>query len=170
MKNQFFSGKVKYSIQNENGKFKKVNEQILLEAVSFTDAEAMLYQYYEHIMKKTMLTITNIDKVTFDEFIFSKEELDERVFVIIKVKIEYQDVDSEKTKTQIYKCLYEVGSFEEAKKIDSESIAQRFSSMTTKSEIVSITKTMYEDFVLTETINKTFNKKSEIEESIEEID
>jgi hypothetical protein len=42
--------------------------------------------------------------------------------------------------------------------------------MTTKSEIVSITKTMYEDFVLTETINKTFNKKSEIEESIEEID
>ena len=69
------------------------------------------------------------------------------MFVIIKVKIEYQDLDNDKTKTQIYKCLLESKSFEDAKKMDSQSIADRFSSMTTKSEIVSITKTAYEDYI-----------------------
>jgi hypothetical protein len=145
MRNQLFSGKVKYTRQAENGKLKKISEQVLLEAVSFTDAEVMLYEYYESVMKQTMLSITNIDKVAFDEVILSEEILDERIFVIIKVKIEYQDLDNDKTKTQIYKCLLESKSFEDAKKMDSQSIADRFSS--TKSEIVSITKTAYEDYI-----------------------
>lgn len=147
MRNQLFSGKVKYTRQAENGKIKKISEQVLLEAVSFTDAEVMLYEHYESVMKQSAFFITNIDKVAFDEVILSEEVLDERMFVIIKVKIEYQDMDNDKTKTQIYKCLIETSSFEDAKKMDSQSIADRFSSMTTKSEIVSITKTAYADYI-----------------------
>lgn len=162
MKNQLFSGKVKFTQQTANGKFKKVSEQVLLEAVSFTDAEKMLYEYYEPIMKQTMVVITNIDKLSFDETILSDEVLDERIFVIIKVKIEYQDMDNDKTKTQIYKCLIESASFEEAKKMDSQSIADRFSSMTTKSEIVSITKTLFDDYVYADSKKTKEIEKTEV--------
>ena len=42
--NSWFTVKVKYTRQLENGTFKRVSEPYLLAAMSFTDAEARIYE------------------------------------------------------------------------------------------------------------------------------
>ncbi len=43
--NSWFTVKVKYTKQLENGTFKRVSEPYLLAAMTFTDAEARIYRY-----------------------------------------------------------------------------------------------------------------------------
>lgn len=49
--NNWFTVKVKYTKQLENGTFKRVNEPYLLAAMTFTDAEARIYEELGSIIK-----------------------------------------------------------------------------------------------------------------------
>jgi DNA replication initiation complex subunit (GINS family) len=47
----WFTVKVRYTKQNEDGSFKRVTEPYLLAAVSFTDAEKRIYEELENTIR-----------------------------------------------------------------------------------------------------------------------
>ncbi len=85
----WFSCKIKYAIQHEDGKQTLKSEQYLVDAVSFTEAEARLYMCLSSTVPEFMLT--SISKMNLaDIFHFDDAE------IWYKCKIVYVSVD-EKT-------------------------------------------------------------------------
>lgn len=86
--------KVKYAKENEQGLLKNVSEQYLVDAVSFTEAEARIYDMLGSVIRGDF-QVTNISKSNFvDVFFF--EDID----IWHKCKISYivADADSGKEK------------------------------------------------------------------------
>ncbi len=86
--------KVKYAKENEQGLLKNVSEQYLVDAVSFTEAEARIYDMLGSVIRGDF-QVTNISKSNFvDVFFF--EDID----IWHKCKISYivSDADSGKEK------------------------------------------------------------------------
>jgi hypothetical protein len=143
MKN-YFQVKVKYTKQQDNGIFKRVSEIYLLEGLSFTDAEAIIYENIASLVRGEFI-INSIQKVDFKEIIFS-EEIHETYF---KAKVSYKSVDedSAKTKNTSFKYLVNSDSIENANKL----ILNHFSGLMVDFEIDSITSTPIVDtFISTE--------------------
>jgi hypothetical protein len=93
--NNWFTVKVKYTKQLENGTFKRVSEPYLLAAMTFTDAEARIYEELGSIIKGEF----NVVGITRTELhdIFAYDDAD----VWYKVKITYESEsadDGEKSK------------------------------------------------------------------------
>lgn len=93
--NSWFTVKVKYTKQLENGTFKRVSEPYLLAAMTFTDAEARIYEELGSIIKGEF----NVVGITRTELhdIFAYDDAD----VWYKVKITYESEstdDGEKSK------------------------------------------------------------------------
>ena len=70
--NSWFTVKVKYTKQLEDGQLKRVTEPYLLDAVSFTDAEARIYEEMGQIIRGEFI-VTNIAKTEFAD-IFQYED------------------------------------------------------------------------------------------------
>ena len=90
----WFLCKVKYAKENEQGLLKNVSEQYLVDAVSFTEAEARIYDMLGSVIRGDF-QVTNISKSNFvDVFFF--EDID----IWHKCKISYivTDGDSGKEK------------------------------------------------------------------------
>lgn len=106
----WFTVKVKYTKQFENGTLKRVNEPYLINAMSFTDAEARAYTEVGELVKGEFL-ITNIAKTDFAD-IFHYEDCD----TWFKVKITYfsADADSEKEKKVSNNLLVNASTVKEA--------------------------------------------------------
>jgi hypothetical protein len=145
MKN-YFQVKVKYTKQLDNGTFKRVSEIYLANAISFTDAEAIIYENLGSVIKGEFI-INSIQKVDFKEIIIS-EELHETYF---KAKVLYKIVneDSEKTKISSHKFLINSDSIENANK----QLLNHFEGMLVDFEIDSITITPIVDTYLSERFN-----------------
>lgn len=92
--NTWFTVKVKYTKQNKDGSFKRVTEPYLLAAVSFTDAEARIFEELGSIIRGEFL-ITNIDRTDFHD-IFSYEDSD--VWYKVKISFESSTEDSDRAK------------------------------------------------------------------------
>ena len=93
MENKFFNIKIKYLKQLEDQSIKKVSEQYVLKAYSFTDAEAKIVKNLENIIPEFNITSCNpfnIQDVRFDK---SRENF-------FKVKIAYENVDIDTGKTK----------------------------------------------------------------------
>lgn len=157
MKNYFLT-KVKYTKQLDNGTFKRVSEIYLLEAISFTDAEAMIYENIGSFVKGEFI-INSIQKVDFKEIIVS-EEIHETYF---KAKVSYKSIneDSEKTKITSLKYLVNSDSIENANKL----ILNHFAGIMVDFEIDSITSTPIVD-----TFISTDDSSVEVEFSNNEVD
>jgi hypothetical protein len=82
--NNWFTVKVKYTKQLDNGTFKRVSEPYLLAAMTFTDAEARIYEELGSIIKGEF----NVVGITRTEIhdIFAYDDAD----VWYKVKITYE--------------------------------------------------------------------------------
>lgn len=82
--NNWFTVKVRYTKQLDNGTFKRVTEPYLLAAMTFTDAEARIYEELGSIIKGEF----NVVGVTRTELhdIFAYDDAD----VWYKVKITYE--------------------------------------------------------------------------------
>ncbi|TAF65551.1 MAG: DUF4494 domain-containing protein [Cytophagales bacterium] len=63
---------LKYQIQNEEGKVEKKTESYLVDAVSFTEAEARIYQELGSILKGDFV-ITNLSKSNFSEIFYFED-------------------------------------------------------------------------------------------------
>ncbi|MBW3466287.1 DUF4494 domain-containing protein [Arthrospiribacter ruber] len=90
----WFLCKVKYAKENEQGLLKNVSEQYLVDAVSFTEAEARIYDMLGSTIRGDF-QVTNISKSNFVD-VFPYEDID----IWHKCKITYvvADADSGKEK------------------------------------------------------------------------
>ncbi len=82
--NTWFTVKVKYTKQLDDGTFKRVSEPYLLAAMTFTDAEARIYEELGSIIRGEF-TVTNIARTEYHD-IFYYEDAD----MWYKCKVTYQ--------------------------------------------------------------------------------
>lgn len=107
---QWFSVKVKYTKQMENGTFKRVSEQYLVAAMTFTDAEARIYEELGSIIRGEFVAHA-IKREDFQD-VFFYEDID--IWFKCKIKYESQDADSEKSKKVTQYFLVSAKSVKEA--------------------------------------------------------
>ena len=86
---QWYLAKVKYVKQFEDGKLKRVNEPYLIDAVSFTDCEARIYEEIAPSIRGEFI-IDSITKVDYAD-IFLYEDAD----VWHEAKVQYVSVDAD---------------------------------------------------------------------------
>lgn len=82
--NSWFTVKVKYTKQMEDGTFKRVSEPYLVAAMTFTDAEARIYEELGSLIRGEFM-VTGITRTDFHD-IFHYEDAD----VWYKCKITYE--------------------------------------------------------------------------------
>ncbi len=92
--NNWFTVKVKYTKQLENGTFKRVSEPYLLAAMTFTDAEARIYEELGTIIRGEF-DVVGIARTDVHD-IFAYDDAD--TWYKCKVTYETADADSEKSK------------------------------------------------------------------------
>jgi hypothetical protein len=108
--NNWFLVKVRYTKQLENGSFKRVTEPYLLSAMTFTDAEARIYEELGQIIRGEF-NIVAIQRYEVAD-IFQSEDAD----VWYKAKVVYSavDADEERGKKVVQNFLLTAHSVKDA--------------------------------------------------------
>ena len=94
--NTLFTVKVRYTKQLDNGAFKRVTEPYVLAAMTFTDAEARIYEELGNIIRGEF-TVVSITRTELQD-IFMYDGYD--VFYKATISFESYDDDSEKKKNK----------------------------------------------------------------------
>lgn len=128
--NSLYTVKVKYTKQLDNGTLKRVTEPYLLDAVSFTDAEARIYLELGTTIKGEFL-VTGIAQTNFSD-VFNFEDADD--WYKCKVTYTSEDADSGKAKKVSNMFLVTANNVKEAY----ERIVESLESMLVGFEIPSI--------------------------------
>ncbi len=116
--NNWFTVKVRYTKQLDNGTFKRVTEPYLIAAMSFTDAEARAFEEIGEIVRGEF-SVRSIVRTEIHD-IFSYGDSD----VWYKTKITYDSVaDGEKSKTVVQNMLVSAHSVTDAEKRIKESLS-----------------------------------------------
>ncbi|MBU3659142.1 MAG: DUF4494 domain-containing protein [Flavobacteriales bacterium] len=117
--NSWFTVKVKYTKQLENGTFKRVSEPYLLAAMTFTDAEARIYEELGTTIRGEFL-VTGIARTDIHD-IFQYDESD----TWFKAKISYDKLEEEgdKKKTISQNFLVSAETVKEAYERIEESLS-----------------------------------------------
>lgn len=129
--NSWFTVKVKYTKQLDNGALKRVSEPYLIAAMTFTDAEARIYEELGTIIRGEF-HVMGIARTELHD-IFAYDDAD--TWYKVKVKYETADADSEKTRKVSQNFLVSAGSVKEAY----ERIKESLSTLMVEFEIPSIT-------------------------------
>jgi hypothetical protein len=108
--NNWFTVKVKYTKQLDNGALKRVSEPYLLAAMTFTDAEARIYEELGAVIRGEF-AVTGISRTEIHD-IFAYDDAD--IWYKAKVKYENVDADSEKSKKVTQNFLISAHSVKEA--------------------------------------------------------
>lgn len=131
--NNFFTVKLKYTKQLDNGALKRVTEPYLIGAHSFTDAETRIYEELGDVIKGEF-QINAISKTEVQD-IFQYDDCDS--WYKAKVKYESVDIDSEKSKKVTQSFLVSADSVAQAH----ERIKENLSGLMVDFEIPSVAKT-----------------------------
>jgi hypothetical protein len=117
--NSWFTVKVKYTKQLENGTFKRVSEPYLLSAMTFTDAEARIYEELGSSIRGEF-QVTGIARTDLHD-IFQYDDAEQW----FKCKVTYDriDEDGEKAKTISQNFLVSAAQVKEAYERIEESLA-----------------------------------------------
>ncbi|HLW29668.1 MAG TPA: DUF4494 domain-containing protein [Brumimicrobium sp.] len=128
--NNWFTVKVKYTKQLEDGRLKRVTEPYLVDSVSFTDAEARIYEEVGQSVQGEFL-ITGISKTDYAD-IFYYDDSD----IWYKCKLTYVSIDGDEGKEKKISSnfLVTASNVKEAY----ERIQESLSDMTVTFEIPSI--------------------------------
>lgn len=129
--NNWFTVKVKYTKQLDNGALKRVSEPYLLAAMTFTDAEARIYEELGSVIRGEFNVVGIARTEIHDIFMYD----DADVWYKCKVKYENVDGDSEKTRKVTQNFLVSAGSVKQA----FERIQESLSTLLVDFEIPSIT-------------------------------
>lgn len=108
--NNWFTVRVRYTKQLDNGALKRVSEPYLLAAMTFTDAEARIYEELGQIIRGEF-NVVGISRTEIHD-IFAYDDAD--TFYKVKIKYEGVDADSEKAKKVTQNFLVSANSVEEA--------------------------------------------------------
>jgi hypothetical protein len=117
--NSWFTVKVKYTKQLENGTFKRVSEPYLLAAMTFTDAEARIYEELGSVIRGEF----NVVGITRTELhdIFAYDDAD--VWYKVKVTYEAEGEEEEKKKKISQNFLVSAHSVKDAYERIKESLS-----------------------------------------------
>lgn len=117
--NSWFTVKVKYTKQLENGTFKRVSEPYLLAAMTFTDAEARIYEELGSSIRGEF-QVTGITRTDLHD-IFQYDDAEQW----FKCKVTYDriDEDGEKAKTISQNFLVSAANVKESYERIEESLA-----------------------------------------------
>lgn len=94
--NNWFTVKVKYTKQLDNGTFKRVSEPYLLAALSFTDAEARIYEELGALIRGEFI-ITAITRTELHDIFFYE---DSDIYYKCQIKFDSESDTGEDTKTK----------------------------------------------------------------------
>lgn len=108
--NSWFTVKVKYTKQLDDGTFKRVSEPYLLAAMTFTDAEARIYEELGALIRGEFL-VTGMSRTDIHD-IFHYEDSD--VWYLSKIVFETGDLDNPKPRKVTNKFLVTAHSVKEA--------------------------------------------------------
>ncbi|MDG1428605.1 MAG: DUF4494 domain-containing protein [Crocinitomicaceae bacterium] len=150
--NNWFTVKVKYTKQLDNGALKRVSEPYLLAAMTFTDAEARIYEELGSVIRGEF-NVTGIAKTEIHD-IFAYDDAD--VWYKCKVRYDNIDADTEKTKKVSQSFLVSASSVKEAY----ERIEESLSTLMVDFEIPSIiVSPIIEIFPFTEELDKEISRR-----------
>ena len=93
--NKWYVVKIKYTKQADSGEFKKVTEPYLVSAMSFTDAEASIYERLGSIIRGEF-TVTGVTPKNYQD-VFTYETAGEYWWEVA-VKMQDSDLNSDKIK------------------------------------------------------------------------
>jgi len=108
--NNWFTVKVKYTKQLDNGSIKRVSEPYLLAAMSFTDGEARIYEELDSIIKGEFSIVGMAITEIHDIFPYD----DSDAWYACQIEFENFDADTEKSKKAKQNFLVGASSVEEA--------------------------------------------------------
>jgi len=117
--NSWFTVKVKYTKQLENGSFKRVSEPYLLAAMTFTDAEARIYEELGTTIRGEF-QVTGIARTDLHD-IFQYD--DTETWFKCKVTYDRMDEEGEKAKTVSQNFLVSASNVKEAYERTVESLS-----------------------------------------------
>ena len=157
----WFTVKVKYTKQLENGAFKRVSEPYLLAAMTFTDAEARIYEELGTLIKGEF-DVVGIARTEIHD-IFAYDDAD--VWYKCKVTYEREDGDSEKTKKVAQNFLVSAHSVKDAYDRIKESLSTLMVDFLIPSIIVS---PIIEIFPPTENLDKEISRRPAEDFELEE--
>ncbi|GAB2996910.1 DUF4494 domain-containing protein [uncultured Cyclobacterium sp.] len=166
----WFLCKVKYAKENEEGLLKNVSEQYLVDAVSFTEAEARIYDMLGSVIRGDF-QVTSISKSNIVDVFFFDD-----VDVWHKCKITYivTDADSGKEKKVTQYMLVTAHNVKEAYDRIYESLNNMLVSFNvpdiSESPIVEIFPYEKDDEELNPAIPDNLKPLSEVEESSEKVE
>ena len=162
--NNWFTVKVKYTKQLDNGALKRVSEPYLLAAMTFTDAEARIYEELGSVIRGEF-AVTGIARTEIHD-IFAYDDAD--VWYKAKVKYENFDADSEKAKKVAQNFLVSAHSVKEAYERLQESLQGLMVDFEIPSIIVS---PIVEIFPFQENLDREISRRpiEEVEEEEEEV-
>ena len=117
--NSWFTVKIKYTKQLDNGALKRVSEPYLIAAMTFTDAEARIYEELGTLIRGEFHVVGITRTELHDIFMYQ----DADAWYKVKVKYETIDADSEKTRKVTQNFLVSAGSVKEAYERIKESLS-----------------------------------------------
>lgn len=159
--NNWFTVKVKYTKQLEDGTLKRVTEPYLLAAMTFTDAEARIYEELGEMIRGEF-TVTGIARTEIHD-IFHYEDAD--VWYKVKVIYETTDPDASKSKKTSQNFLVSAHSIKDA----FERIKESLSTLMVDFEIPNIAVSPIVDiFPFREELDKELSRRPIEEADIED--
>ena len=98
----WFECKIRYEKTMENGMVKKVNEPYLVDALSFTEAEARIIEEISPFVTGEF-TVSDIKRANYSELFPSEEEADDKWFKckLIFIMLDEKSGAEKKTSTQV---------------------------------------------------------------------
>jgi hypothetical protein len=151
--NNWFNVKVKYTKQLESGTFKRVSEQYLFAAMSFTDAESRAFEELGSSIRGEF-TVLAITRAEFHD-IFGYDDTD--VWYQVKAQYQSMDDDSGKSKNILNKFLVGANNIDEA----TSNIKESLSTMMVDFQVVSVVESSIMDvYPYQENLNKEISRVS----------
>ena len=98
----WFETKVQYEKTLENGQSKRVTEQYVVDAISFTEAETTIIKEMEPYVGGE-LSVKAIKRAAFSEVLFSDNDTDDRYF---KAKVQFISIDEKTEKEKRSNVVY----------------------------------------------------------------
>ena len=157
----WFTVKVKYTKQLDNGQFKRVSEPYLLAAMTFTDAEARIYEELGTVIRGEF-DVVGISRTEIHD-IFAYDDAD--IWYKCKVTYEREDGDSEKVKKVSQNFLVSAHSVKDAFDRINESLSTLMVDFLIPSIIVS---PIVEIFPPTENLDREISRTAIEDLSVEE--
>ena len=155
--NSWFTVKVKYIKQFENGALKSVSEPYLLAAMSFTDAEARIYEELGSVIRGEF-TVTNIARTDYHD-IFKYDDTD--IWFKCKITYESQDAEGDKAKKIAQNFLVSADTVAQAYERMKESLSTLMVDFVIPSIIIS---PIIEIFPFNEELDKEISRRPMSEE------